>query len=221
MLKALTTYVMTAFLLMSYSLNAKIQGKVDIGAACINVDILESGKTVDTLYMKGVRGEATINVYSGWFLKPGFLLAGVHGKLEACNIGIGHFYPVTEKLLLMPSVGAGWSYLRTSINLGGKEFTEKFHSTTPYVALEFCYKLTSCWTLMGMYQYGWSKTRTTIEPILRAKSHSEGPNYALGFDYSINPNWSITGGVGYNITLSHEKHGLRAKGAKLGIAYFF
>ena len=57
--------------------------------------------------------------------------------------------------------------------------------------------------------------------IVNDKSHSDGPNYSLGIDYSLSKHWSVMLGFGYNITLSKEKHGIRGKGAKLGLSYYF
>jgi hypothetical protein len=211
--------------LLSSPLWAEIKGKIDLGAALIDVDILESGKTVDKSHIYALKGDATIyGCLGGCFLRPSFILGGGEGRLESFSLGAGHFLPIGKNLLLMPSVGITLGYFCTKIdrkelNLFGLK--EKFHSTSPYVALEFNYQLTSRWTIMGMVQYVWSRTHTVIKPLVSDKSHSEGPNYALGFDYRLNSKWSITGGIGYNISLTHEKHGLRAKGAKLGMAYSF
>jgi hypothetical protein len=37
----------------------------------------------------------------------------------------------------------------------------------------------------------------------------------------INDCWSVNIGGAYNISLSHEKHGLRAYGGRLALAYWF
>lgn len=209
------------------TVEAKCCGKVDIGPAYIELDILQSGKTIETRRVWVVRGDSTILVWGGYFLKPGFMWGDNHTtKFTAGSIGAGHCFPIGDRLVLMPSVGVAFTYLKVEVDLDLGPFviediTEKFHSTSPYIAMEFTYKLNDCWTLMGMYQYAWSKTHTTIGDFEEQKSHSCGPNYSLGIDYSINKCWSVTFGVGYNITLSHEKHGLRGKGAKLGLAYYF
>lgn len=225
-MKQIYILLLASFALFSSGLHAelfKVNGKVDIAAAIIDVDILQSGKTTETLHMWGSKGEATLVAFGGWFLKPGYIAAGGDGTLYSFSIGVGHFYPYKD-FIFMPSVGVTFTHLKNKVDLEQIQqfdLTQKFHSTSPYVGIEVCYKLTSKWTLMGLYQYAWSKTHTTIKPFVSDKSHSDGPNYGLGVDYSLTPNWSITFGVGYNITLSHEKHGLRGKGAKLGIAYYF
>lgn len=203
-------------------------GKVDIGPAFIELDILQSGKTIETRRVWVARGDSTILVWGGYFLKPGFMWGDNHStKFASGTIGAGHCFPLLDnQLVLMPSVGVAFTYIKVKVDVDIgpivlEDLTEKFQSSSPYIAMEFTYKLADKWTLMGMYQYAWSKTRTTIGDFDPDKSHSCGPNYSLGIDYSINDCWSVTFGVGYNITLSKEKHGLRGKGAKLGVAYYF
>lgn len=126
-------------------------------------------------------------------------------------------------------MGIAWSYLSFGIDLEELQLfglKERFRSDSPFIGMELCYSINDKWTLMAVYQYAWSRTQTKIRSdvlgtIVNDKSHSDGPNYSLGVDYSLNKNWSIIFGVGYNITLSKEKHGIRGKGAKLGLAYYF
>lgn len=202
-----------------------VRGKLDIGPTLMDIDILESGKTIETLHMKGVKGDATLVFWKGISLKGGFLFGEGHGKLSSYYVGLGQCVPVTDDLLLVPSVGVAFSRLHTTVDfeqLHLYDLKEKFHSSSPYIALDICYKLTDRLTLMGMVQYAWCRTYTTIKPLVdHDKSKSQGPNYNLGLDYSLNDHWSVTFGVGYNETLTKEKHGLRGKGAKLGIAYYF
>lgn len=201
-----------------------IFGKIDIGPAYAVIDVLESGRTEHTRYLKGFKGDATIVLWKGIFIKPNILWGEGNARLTAGGIGIGQCLPINDCLTLLPSVGINFSYFRTKIDVEEVflfDLTEKFRSSSPYICMEFTYKITPKWILMGMYQYAWSHTKTTIDPIISDKSHTCGPNYALGIEYCMNDNWSLTFGVGYNITLSKEKHGLRGKGAKLGLAYYF
>lgn len=206
------------------SLYGKCCGKVDIGPTIMDIDILESGKTIETLHMKGVKGDATILVYQGLCVKPSFIWGRGHGQLAAGTLAIGYYIPITKCLKVAPSVGMTWSHLHTRVDLeqfGLFDLRERFRSSSPFIGFEFCYTFAEKWTLMGLYQYAWSRTHTKIGHVVSDHSHSEGPNYSLGIDYSLNKHWSLIFGVGYNITLSHEKHGLRGKGAKLGVAYYF
>jgi hypothetical protein len=206
------------------SLYGELRGKIDIGATLMDIDILESGKTIETLHMKGVKGDLTLLVYEGLCIKPGFIWGRGHGELTAGSIAVGYYLPITQRFKILPNVGISWSYLHTRVDfeeLGLSNLKERFRSQSPFIGMEISYSITEKWTLTGLYQYAWCHTHTKIKPIVSAKSHSDGPNYALGVDYSLNKHWSVTFGVGYNITLSHEKHGLRGKGAKLGVAYYF
>jgi hypothetical protein len=206
------------------SLYAEIHGKIDMGPTILDIDILESGKTVETLHMKGIKGDATILVYQGLCIKTGFIWGRGHGQLAAGSIAVGYYLPIIENLKILPSVGMAWSNLHTRVDFeqfGLFDLRERFRSSSPFIALEVCYTFAKKWTVIGLYQYAWSRTHTKIGHIISNKSHSDGPNYALGIDYSLNEQWSVSFGVGYNITLSHEKHGIRGKGAKLGLAYYF
>lgn len=205
-------------------LYGSIHGKVDLGATLLDVDILESGKTIKTLHMKGVKGDATLLLYQGLCVKPSILWGRGHGEVTAGSIAVGYYLPITKKLKILPNVGITWSYLHTRIDLEQMNLfnlKERFRSDSPFIGMDLCYSLTEKLTLIVMYQYAWCRTHTKIGSIVSEKSHSCGPNYSLGVDYSINKNWSVVFGVGYNITLSKEKHGIRGKGAKLGLAYYF
>lgn len=203
---------------------AIIHGKIDLGPTLMDIDILESGKTIETLHMKGVKGDATLLLYQGLCIKPSFIWGRGHGQLAAGSVAVGYYLPITKKFKILPNVGITWSYLHTRVDfeeIGLFDLKERFRSDSPFIGMEICYSLTDKWTLMAIYQYAWSRTHTKIGSIVSDKSHSCGPNYSLGVDYSLNKHWSIVFGVGYNITLSKEKHGIRGKGAKLGIAYYF
>ncbi len=210
--------------MLSCYLPGEIKGKLDVGPTLIHLDILKSGKTEETLHMVGIKGDATILIYQGFCIKPSFMMAWREGRLVTGSLALGYYIPLTDKIKILPNAGVAWSYLRAPIDfeeLGLFNLKERFRSSSPFIGLEFCYSLTEKLTLMAMFQYAWCHTHTKIKPIVSEKSHSEGPNYSLGIDYSLNAHWSLIFGVGYNITLSHEKHGIRGKGAKLGLAYYF
>lgn len=211
------------------SLQGEIRGKLGLAPVLLDVDILESGKTIETLHMKGVKGDATVLFYKGFCIKPGFLWGQGHGELTAGNIALGCYVPICKDLKILPNIGCTWSYLHTTLDLEEVMLfglRERFRSSSPFLAMEISYSITDKWTLIGVYQYAWSRTHTKISShhtgtVASDKSHTCGPNYSLGVDYSFNEHWSLVFGVGYNITLSKEKHGLRGKGAQLGVAYYF
>lgn len=201
-----------------------LQGRVDIGPAWVGLDVLESGKTIESRQLLAVKGDATLLIKDGIFIKPSFLLGSHKAQLAAGSIAIGQALPIKDCFILFPQIGYTWTYLHIDIDielLGLSGLRERFRSRGPYIGLDLSYKLTDKLTLVGTYQYAWSRTHTVIKPIVSSTSHSSGSNYAIGLDYSLNPNWSISLGLGYNISLSREKHGLRGKGAKLGLAYYF
>lgn len=215
------------FFAISFTGYAGICGKVDVGATLIDLDILKSGHTERTLHMKGFKGDATVQAYKGFVVKPGFIWAKGQGELASGTIAVGHCFPLFKNFTLLPSAGVVCSYVSTRIDLeilGLKNLKERFRSTSPFVAVEFSYTFLEKWSLIGCYQYAWSRTHTSIKsPDVSISDTSKccGPNYSLGIEYSIDKNWAVNLGAGYNISLSKEKHGIRGKGLKLGVAYYF
>jgi hypothetical protein len=217
-------FVLLVAMIIPSILRAQCHGKIDVGASLISVDVLESGKTEETLHMNAIKADAILLVTKGLAIKPGMIWGRGDGSLFVGSLGVGHFWPIHDRIMLLPTIGVAYSQLHTHIDLediGLFHLKEKFHSTSVFVALEFSFRITEKWSLIGMAQYAWSRTHTTIDPIVSSKGNSNGPNYNLGIEYSFNKNWAINAGVGYNISLSREKHGLRAKGAKIGAVYYF
>jgi hypothetical protein len=221
-------YIALCFALLSFVSTPlssfEVQGRVDVSGAIVDVDVLESGKTIETLHMKGVKADAIISFYKGMCIKPGIIFVGNDGEFTILSIGAGQYIPITKKITILPTVGVSWSFLHTTIDIPEIllfDAKERFHSISPFVSLEVSWQFAEKWYLHGLAQYAWSRTKTTIVHLLSQKSHSDGPNYGLGLEYSFNKSWSLTLGAGYNISLSHEKHGLRAKGLKLGVIRYF
>lgn len=202
-------------------------GKVDVGPAYVHIDVLESGKTVKTLNMAAVRADASylIKEGSGLCIKPYVLYASGGGELFNGGLGLGYCWPVNDRLIVTPLIGCAYTYMHTHIHVemqGHKfRFKEKFRSYSPYVGAEATWKIADGWRVCFMIQYAWSRTRTVINKLIKAKSHSKGPSYSAMLEYDINDQWSVNIGGAYNITLSHERHGLRGAGVKLGIARWF
>ena len=218
------TLILFALVFFLKPLHSEVKGKIDIGPVLVDIDVLESGHTIQTQHMKGLRGDATIVVWNGIFLKPTYTWAQGDGRLSTGGIAIGQCIPAWKGVTIMPSVGVAFSSLRSKIDvdtLNLSNLTQKFRSTSPYISLECAYQFAEKWTIMGTVQYAWAHTKTTVKPLFSDKSRSNGPSYALGIEYSLNKNWSVTLAGAYNIALSHEKHGIRAKGVKLGLAYYF
>ena len=207
-----------------FSLHAGLRGRADLAPAFLAVDLLKSGKTERTLYMKGVKADLGLQLYKGICCKPSLIYAQGSGQLVTGTIGVGHYTPINKRFVVFPGIGISWSYLKTHIDfeeIGFFHLKERFRSSSPFVGVEFYYYFTDDFSLIGLYQYAWSRTHTKIKPFVSETSHSVGPNYGLMLDYRFHSSFSCTLGVGYNITLSKEKHGLRGKGIKLGLAYSF
>lgn len=208
------------------SLSAACCGKVDVGAVFVNLDILESGKTTETLHMYGAKADATVLIWNGVCIKPNLIWASGEGELVSASIGLGHCTPIpwVDGLILTPSIGYTYSYVSFHTDFeqfGLEHLRERFHSDSCYLALDLCYTFCEKWSLLGSYQYSWSHTLTKIEDLGSDKSHCCGPNYSLGLEYSITKQWAVNLGAAYNTSLSKEKHGIRGKGIKLGVAYYF
>lgn len=214
------------FILCASTVYGEIHGKLDLGGGLLDVDILESGKTIETLHMSGAKGDATVLIYEGIAVKGGFVWGWGDGQLRSGTVAAGYYLPLFKGFSILPTVGITFTYLSTLVDLNPdisdlKDLKERFRSDSPFIGFDFGYTFLEKWTIMGTYQYGWSRTHTKIKPFVSSKSHSDGPNYNLGIEYNFDEHWVINFGVGYNIMLSHEKHGLRGKGAKLGVAYYF
>jgi hypothetical protein len=206
------------------SLYADVKGKLDLGPTYAHIDILESGHTVRTMDLPAIKGEANINFYKGFCLKPNFLYGSNKGYLFNAGIGLGYFIPLDDHISITPSVGWSFTDLRTTINLpifNLRHLKERFRSNSPYIGVEVTYRFSPCLRATAAYQYAWSRTHTIIKHLASTHSHTEGPNYSFMVERDINSKWSVYIGGAYNISLTKEKHGLRAYGAKIGIVRWF
>lgn len=209
---------------------SQVEGRVDIGYAWIDIDVLESGKTVDKMHVNSVRGDATIALYKGFCVKPGFTVGWGDGNVQNVTLALGQYIPLGEycsimdKFSILPHVGIGYGRIHTHIDIeefGLFHLKEQFHSISPFIGIDLNFKITEKFMVFGIVQYVWSRTHTKIGDFPKDKSHSEGFNYALVLEYNFYKSWCITLAGGYNTSLTKEKHGFRIKGAKLGLAYYF
>ena len=213
-------------LLVSFApqLKADCCGKIDVAPAILRIDVLEHGKTVRRMSMIGCRIDAPFAIIKGLCLKPNLLIGSGDGSIFNGSLGIGYYVPVQSWLALTPTIGCSYGNLRTHIHLpmfGLSHVKERFESISPYVGLEAIFKLATGLRFTTTFQYAWSRTHTTLKNILSIRDHSQGPNYGCVLEYDITNEWSVNVGAAYNISLSKEKHGIRAAGAKLGIARWF
>lgn len=204
------------------------KGRIDAGPAYANIDMLESGHTRRTLNLPAVKIDASLMVYKGFSLKPSFLIAWGKAHLNGSGIGIGHCFPledyIGQKITITPSIGVNETRFKSRINFpdfGLFHLRERFVSRGWYLAVDASWTFCEKWRIYTFFQYAWSRVHTKIRPIIKSKDNCKGPNYAISLERDINQNFSVCLSAGYNISLSKEKHGLRGKGIKLGLVYWY
>jgi len=207
-------------------------GKVDVGPVVIRTDILDSGHKVRSLDIWGAKADACARFFEFIVVKPTATWAGGDADYWTVGIGLGACIPVCDWLLITPTVGYNYSEFQSTYHydlgflfLPRLKIRETFKSQSPYLGFDIQIRFSPCWRLNGVFQYSFSRVHTKIHSRLigsvRNKSNCEGPAYALQLERDLNEKWSVTAGVGYNISLTHEEHGLRGYGAKLGLVYWF
>lgn len=223
-IKALSCLLAVTSMFYFANLNANCCGKVDVGPIFMHVDVLESGHTVKRMDIGGIRADAAIKTDCGFCFKPTVTYGVGHGHLFSGGAGLGFCIPVCDGLIATPLVGCNYTNLRTYVNLhfpGATHLKERFRSVSPYVGLEATYTICTGWRLGGFVQYAWSRTHTTLSHLASDRSWSKGFNYAASLEKDLNEKWSVNAAIGYNNSLSKEKHGLRGYGVKLGLVYWF
>ena len=209
-------YFLFPLLLLTSYLSGACDARFDVGPAFASIDMLESGKTIRTYNLGGVKGDAAV-VYQGFAVKPSFLYADGDANLTSGSIGLGFCIPVLEDVYVTPTYGFTETRFKSKI--------EKFTSHGQYVAMDISWTFIKGWRVYGMAQWCWSRVNTTLYtpfgPFKLPKSHCKGPNYGIALEHDITDQFSVSIAGGYNSSLSKEKHGLRGKGAKLGLVYWW
>jgi len=216
-------------------LHAEFKGKVDVSPTYIHIDVLESGKTRHRMDMPAIKVDSAVFFSDGgWCLKPNLLYGANKGDIFSTGLGFGHYTPLTEWFALTPVIGAIYSELHTTTQLshpvlGKVKSKEAFASVSGYIAMEANINFSADFRCAAVYQYSWSKSHTklkldlppSIPNIITSNDHTQGSSYSFMIEKDLTKQWSINVGAAYNVGLSKEKHGLRAYGAKLGLAYWF
>lgn len=199
-------------------------GRIDIGPAIASIDMLESGHTQRTLDLWGVRGDATLLIYKGFCIKPTILLCDGKANLNTYSLGAGFCFPVIENVTITPSGGYSETHFKSRINFpdfGLYHLREKFKSRGGYLALDGCWTFIPGFRAYAGFQWAWSTVHTTVRPLFKSKQHCQGPSYSACLEYDLLKCLSVNLAGGYNLSLSKEKHGLRGKGLKLGLVYWY
>jgi hypothetical protein len=226
----------------SQSVEAQCSAKVDLGAAYVHLDNLTSGVTTHSADLAAIRADVNFKLFEGLIVKPTALYGASNpfhvqsdDSLFAAAITVGHCFPITEKILVQPNVGYTYTKMKTVFSgvvtnfippCGPTEIhfhglKQSFTSNGPSLGLEGYYFFTKRFRLCLAVQYIWSKTDAEVHGIYNDKSHTKGPSYSGMLEWDINDCWSVNVAGAYNISLTKEKHGLRAAGAKVGIARWF
>lgn len=222
------------------------KGKFDTGPAYINIDVLQNGKTFRSLNLFAWKFDGLYEVYKGFTLKAGGMVGGGEADFYTLSGGAGFCIPF-KSFTFFPNAGYGFGKFKSTFDLHKKIYISGFDAPIrlffdnvkedidthgPYVGIDISYKINKTWRVVFAYQYAWSNADTeykwksddenflpSIDEDYRTKT--SGPNYAIQLEHDFNDNFSVNLGAGYNMTLSRDKEGLRAKGAKLGFVYWF
>lgn len=216
----------------SSSFFEQIQGKVDVGAAYLHIDVIKDNNTEKKMDMPALKADATVVVYEGWCFKPSLLYGSNQGDILTLGLGFGRCIPVTDRLVLTPTVGFSYTDLHTDLKDYNPyyqailHFDTEFESTSPYISLDATYRIQPGVRLGLNYQYAWSRSHSTYKEktfqiTQRDKGNSSGSNYGGMLEYDLTDCWSINVGAAYNNSLSKEKDGLRGFGGKVGLVRWF
>ncbi len=210
-----------------FQLEATCDGKIDVGPAFVHLDILESGHTVKRMDMWAVRVDGSYMVWKGVFVKPTLLYGNggaAKGGLFTAGFGVGHYTPLNQRVALSPQIGVTYSHVWTKIDLplfALENLRERFKAWAPYLGLEIVFNFDGGWRIYGSFQYAWSRSKTEISHLISDKSNCKGPSYGFLVEKDLSDKWSVNIGGGYNLSLTKEKHGLRASGVKIGLVRWF
>lgn len=199
--------------------------KFDVGPVYLQIDVLEHGKTENRMELWGFKSDLSYVFSNGFAVKPTLLYATGDGYITNSGLGLGWYIPINDKITIGPFIGLTYSYIKTKTDLPQfflEDVKEQFQSLCGFLACEAIWCFMPSWRLIFLYQYGFCRTRTKLEVLPgKVKGHSEGANYGVMLENDLTEKWSINIGFGYNISLSKVKHGLRGKGIKFGLAYWF
>jgi hypothetical protein len=198
--------------------------RFDIGPAFASIDMLESGHTKRTLDLWGFRADATILIWKGLCIKPTFLAVDGNANLNSGSIALGFCFPVVDKVTITPSFWYTETHFKSRINFrefGLLNLREKFRSKGQFIAVDGCWTFIPGARVYAGFQWAWSTVHTTVRPLYKVKQHCKGPSYSGCLEYDLTPCLSINIAGAYNLSLSKEKHGLRGKGGKLGLVYWY
>lgn len=237
--------LLLCLLTLSSPLLAYPKGKIDAGATALEVQVFLDGEKVETTNYYGINSTATLallygvcgndSLLDGIVLKPRALGAWNGGSyIWNTALGIGYYIPIGD-FSVTPLVGEFYGELSTHApaailrpDVFGPDVPQHSKSYGTYIGIDLSYTLCD-WMFSLSYQYAWTHTKTHYNtptnpfffPTNTFHDHSSGSSIAGQIDYYINDCWSINLAAAYNESLTHEKHGLKIYGVRLGMGYTF
>ena len=199
------------------------RGKIDVAPTYLKIDSVESGKTVDTHQMRGVRVGLDYFLWKALLFRGTGILAWGDARFQTYTAGIGACLPY-KQFYFTPSAGVTYSQFSADIDfpeLELKNLKQKFRSLGPYIGLDIQWCFISGWRIAGGFMWSWSHTHSSVKPLFKGKDNSRGPTWSALLEKDLSPKWSINIGAAYNRSLNHEKHGIKGQGVKLGLTYWF
>jgi len=212
------------------------RGKIDTGPTYVNIDVLQNGRTIRSLDLFAWKADLFYRIISGFSVKASGLIGGGDARFFTAGGSVGFCFPVFERINLFPNIGYCGGRFHSTIDLPIEvapgmhihiqDVNEHVKSSGPFIGLDGTFKIDETWRIILVFQYAWSKVHTHFTKHkdgidAHYDSRTRGPNYAAVIEHDIADNWSLSFGVGYNLTISKDKEGLRGKGAKAGIVYWF
>lgn len=206
----------------SFDYGEKPIGRIGVGGILTHVDFYDLGRIIKKVNLKGFRADGIYMLWGGVCIKPSLMMAWGEGRLLNGGISIGHFLPLTKKLLLLPNIGYMYSNHTTTVGfLNLMNFDVKIKMHSPYIGLDAIFFASKCWRIMGCVQYSWCKMHMDFIKLHKVQRNSRGPNWGILIERSITKNWTVNCGGGVNISLSREKNGFKSRAITIGAAYTF
>ena len=237
MRNVILTAVMVLTTLVSSGADARIKGRVDVGAVGVAIEQLTNGLGTDTLWLGGVRTDATIVPFdcTGFCLKPMFTYARGNGEYITGGLGVGHYTPINDCWSVVPYVGVSFTTLHANIKsvqtVPTPAAIEDIDSKSFYVGGDIIYNINDCFSITGSAQYAWARSRTHIKNLpqgfpgglteISEKGVTSGPILAVILDYYFCDCWAVSAAFGWNSSLDEERLGMRGYGIKLGLGRMF
>lgn len=201
----------------------KTCGKIDIAPTFLKIDSVESGKTIDSHNMKGVRVGLDYILYKALLFRGTGIVSWGDANFQTYTAGLGACIPY-KKFYFTPSAGVTYSRFKADIDFPEIQFfdlKQKFRSLGPYVGLDIQWCFAPKWRIGGGFMWSWSHTHTSVKPLFKGKDNSQGPTWTMLLERDITSKWSVNVGAAYNRSLNKEKHGIKGQGVKIGLTRWF